>query len=53
MADFVEISGGYDLKNGEMKMFNVGGREILLARDGDNFWFCLHLVASLFIILLL
>jgi 3-phenylpropionate/trans-cinnamate dioxygenase ferredoxin subunit len=38
MAEFVEVPGGNGLKSGQMKMFNLGKREILLARVGDNFY---------------
>ncbi len=38
MAGFVEVSGGYEVKSGQMRMFNVAGREILLARVGDDFY---------------
>ena len=38
MAEFVELPGGNEVKGGQMKMFNLGKREILLARVGDNFY---------------
>ena len=38
MTEFVEVSGGNKLQSGQMKMFNVGKREILLARVGDDFY---------------
>lgn len=38
MAEFVEVPGGSEVKSGQMKMFNLGKREILLARVGDNFY---------------
>ena len=38
MAEFVELPGGNELKSGQMKMFNLGKREILLARVGDRFY---------------
>jgi 3-phenylpropionate/trans-cinnamate dioxygenase ferredoxin subunit len=38
MTEFVEVPGGNELKSGQMKMFNLGKREILLARVGDNFY---------------
>ena len=38
MAEFIEVPGGNELKSGQMKMFNVGKREILLARAGDDFY---------------
>jgi 3-phenylpropionate/trans-cinnamate dioxygenase ferredoxin subunit len=38
MADLVEIPGGYEIGSGQMKMFNVEGHEIVLARVGDDFY---------------
>lgn len=38
MTEFIEISGANELKSGQMKMFQIGKREILLARVGDNFY---------------
>ena len=38
MTEFVEVPGGEELQSGQMRMFNVGGREILLARVGDDFY---------------
>jgi 3-phenylpropionate/trans-cinnamate dioxygenase ferredoxin subunit len=38
MSEFVEVPGGNELQSGQMKMFNLGKREILLARVGDNFY---------------
>jgi 3-phenylpropionate/trans-cinnamate dioxygenase ferredoxin subunit len=38
MAEFVEVPGGNELQSGQMKMFNLGKREILLARVGDTFY---------------
>ena len=38
MAGFVEVPGGYEIKSGEMKQFNVAGREVLLARFGNDFY---------------
>jgi 3-phenylpropionate/trans-cinnamate dioxygenase ferredoxin subunit len=38
MNEFVEVPGGNELKSGQMKMFNLGKREILLARVGDAFY---------------
>ena len=35
---FVEIATTDELKEGNMKMFTVSGREILLARIGDNYY---------------
>ena len=51
MAEFIEVPGGNELKSGQMKMFDVGKREILLARVGDNFYAsdnrCPHMNARL------
>jgi len=51
MAEFIEVLGGNELKSGQMKMFYVGKREILLARVGDNFYAsdnrCPHMNARL------
>jgi 3-phenylpropionate/trans-cinnamate dioxygenase ferredoxin subunit len=51
MTEFVEVPGGNELKSGQMKMFNLGKREILLARDSDNFYaadnLCPHMGGSL------
>ena len=38
MAEFVEVPGAGELASGQMKMFNIGRREVLLARVGDNFY---------------
>jgi 3-phenylpropionate/trans-cinnamate dioxygenase ferredoxin subunit len=38
MSEFVEVPGGSDLKNGEMKMFKLGDHEFLLARVADTFY---------------
>lgn len=38
MAGIIEIPGAKELQNGQMKKFNVGGMEILLARVDDNFY---------------
>lgn len=38
MTEFVAVPGGNELKGGQMKMFNLGKREILLARVGDTFY---------------
>jgi 3-phenylpropionate/trans-cinnamate dioxygenase ferredoxin subunit len=51
MGEFVEIPGGSDLKSGEMKMFKLGDREILLARVDDTFYVadnrCPHMSGNL------
>jgi len=38
MSEFMEVPGGNELQSGQMKMFNLGRREILLARVGDDFY---------------
>jgi 3-phenylpropionate/trans-cinnamate dioxygenase ferredoxin subunit len=38
MTDFIEVPGGNELQSGQMKMFNTGKGEILLARVGDDFY---------------
>ena len=40
MAEFIEVPGGGELESGQMKTFNIGGREILLARVGETFYAC-------------
>jgi 3-phenylpropionate/trans-cinnamate dioxygenase ferredoxin subunit len=51
MAEFVEVPGGNELQSGQMKMFNLGKHEILLARVGDTFYAadnrCPHMNGSL------
>lgn len=51
MIEFIEVPGGNELENGQMKMYNVGKREILLARVGDDFYaadnHCPHMSARL------
>jgi 3-phenylpropionate/trans-cinnamate dioxygenase ferredoxin subunit len=47
----MEVPGGNELGSGEMKMFTVGKREILLARIGDDYYaadnHCPHMNARL------
>ena len=38
MDDFVEVGKRADLASGQMKMVNVDGAEVLLARVGDDFY---------------
>jgi 3-phenylpropionate/trans-cinnamate dioxygenase ferredoxin subunit len=38
MAEFMEVPGANELQSGQMKMFDVGNREILLARVGEDFY---------------
>ncbi len=38
MTEFIEVPGGNELQSGQMKMFNVGKHEILLARIGDSLY---------------
>jgi 3-phenylpropionate/trans-cinnamate dioxygenase ferredoxin subunit len=51
MAEFLEVPGANELQGGQMKMFTVGPREILVARVGDDFYaadnLCPHMSASL------
>jgi 3-phenylpropionate/trans-cinnamate dioxygenase ferredoxin subunit len=51
MAEFVEVPRGNELHSGQMKMFNLGKREILLARVGDTLYAadnrCPHMGGSL------
>jgi 3-phenylpropionate/trans-cinnamate dioxygenase ferredoxin subunit len=51
MAEFLEVPGGGELQSGQMKMFDVGNREILLARVGEDFYAaddrCPHMGARL------
>ena len=56
MGDFVEIARIDELSDEEMKMFSLEGREILLARSGDNYYCtdnrCPHMGGNEFKILL-
>ena len=51
MAGYTEVTKTDVLKHGEMKAFNIGGKEILIARVGDQFFAvgnsCPHLKAKL------
>jgi 3-phenylpropionate/trans-cinnamate dioxygenase ferredoxin subunit len=38
MSDFVEIATIDELEEGNMKMFSIGRREIMLARVGDKYY---------------
>ena len=38
MAEFIEVPGAKDLQSGQMKMFKIGNKEILVARVGDSFY---------------
>ncbi len=38
MADFTELLKIDDLKNGQMKAYSAGGREVLVAKVGDKFF---------------
>jgi 3-phenylpropionate/trans-cinnamate dioxygenase ferredoxin component len=38
MADFTELLKIDDLKNGQMKAYTAGGREVLMAKVGDQFF---------------
>lgn len=51
MAAYLEVMKADALKNGEMKAFNVAGKEILVARVGDKFFAvdnrCPHMKAKM------
>jgi 3-phenylpropionate/trans-cinnamate dioxygenase ferredoxin subunit len=51
MSEFVEVPGGSELGSGQMKVFNIGKREVLLARVGNDFYAvdnrCPHMGARL------
>jgi 3-phenylpropionate/trans-cinnamate dioxygenase ferredoxin component len=51
MAEYLEAMKTDALKSGEMKAFNVGGKEILVAKVGEKFFAvgnrCPHLKAKL------
>ena len=51
MAAYSEVMKTDALKNGETKAFNIGGKEILVARVGDKFFavgnHCPHMGAKL------
>jgi 3-phenylpropionate/trans-cinnamate dioxygenase ferredoxin component len=38
MGDFIAIAGTGDLADGAMKKVSAGGRELLLARNGDKYY---------------
>jgi 3-phenylpropionate/trans-cinnamate dioxygenase ferredoxin subunit len=38
VAEFIEVPGAQELQNGQMKMFKIGNKEVLLARVGDSFY---------------
>lgn len=38
MADYTELLKIDDLKNGQMKAYSAGGREVLIAKAGDKFF---------------
>lgn len=38
MVEFAEVPGGYEITSGQMKQFQVAGRQILLARVGNDFY---------------
>ena len=38
MDDLVEVANVDELDNGNMMMFNIDDREILIARVGDNYY---------------
>jgi 3-phenylpropionate/trans-cinnamate dioxygenase ferredoxin subunit len=49
--EFIEVGNKSDLENGRMRMYTVGGREILVARVGDDYYAadnrCPHLGGNL------
>ena len=51
MAGFVDVLGVDDLEDGKMKKFTIGGKNILVAREGERFYAadntCPHLKGSL------
>ena len=51
MAEFVDVTGADEIQDGQMKKFTIGGREILVARVGENFYAadnrCPHMGGSL------
>ena len=51
MADYQELLKADDLKNGQMKAYTIGQREVLIARVNDQFYAadnrCPHLRAKL------
>jgi 3-phenylpropionate/trans-cinnamate dioxygenase ferredoxin subunit len=51
MSNFAEVARIEELKSGAMKAVNVAGREILLARVGDNYHavdnLCTHMKGNL------
>lgn len=38
MAEFVEVGNATDLQDGAMKEVSIGGRNLLIARAGENFY---------------
>jgi 3-phenylpropionate/trans-cinnamate dioxygenase ferredoxin subunit len=38
MAEFIEVAGADQLQSGRIKAFNIGDREILIARVGESFY---------------
>lgn len=38
MADFIDVAGTAEMQSGQMKLVKVEGRDILLARVGDNYY---------------
>lgn len=51
MSDYVEVSSVSELPDGVMKKFNVEGKQVLLARVGNDYYaadnLCPHLKGSL------
>jgi 3-phenylpropionate/trans-cinnamate dioxygenase ferredoxin subunit len=52
MAEFIEVTGADELQNGQMKLFNVGGKQIMVARAADSFYaadaHCPHMGGNLY-----
>jgi 3-phenylpropionate/trans-cinnamate dioxygenase ferredoxin subunit len=38
MADIIEVTGANKIKNGQMKMFHVGNKEIVIAKVNDRYY---------------
>ena len=38
MADIIEVTGADKIKNGQMKKFNVGNKEIVIAKVNDRYY---------------
>jgi len=38
VAEFVEVGNATDLQDGAMKEVSIGGRNLLIARAGENYY---------------